>query len=155
MLTLRDVDVSIQASEILRRVSLEVGDREVVCLVGRNGAGKTTTLRAIMGYLRPRAGTIEFLGRNLAGLPTHQIANLGIGYAPEGSAIFPDLTERQHHPTHPHPWFIADAITEDGVHGSCASCPLIRGRGGSMHRDGASTPRPSGTGSTSAHTAVR
>ncbi len=92
MLTLRDVDVWIQASEILRRVSLEVGEREVVCLVGRNGAGKTTTLRAIMGYLRPRAGTIEFLGRSLAGLATHLIANLGIGYAPEGSGIFPDLT---------------------------------------------------------------
>ena len=92
MLALRGVEVSIQASAILRGVSLDVGEREVVCLVGRNGAGKTTTLRAIMGYLRPRAGAISFLGRDLAGLSTHQIARLGIGYAPEGSGIFPDLT---------------------------------------------------------------
>jgi branched-chain amino acid transport system ATP-binding protein len=92
MLRLEGVDVYIQASRILRGVSLEVGEREVVCLVGRNGAGKTTTLRAIMGYLRPRAGRIAFLGHDLAGRATHQIAQLGIGYAPEGSAIFPDLT---------------------------------------------------------------
>ena len=56
MLTIEGIDVFIQSSHILRRVSLEVRDREVVCLVGRNGAGKTTTLRAIMGYLHPRAG---------------------------------------------------------------------------------------------------
>ncbi|MBA2449580.1 MAG: ABC transporter ATP-binding protein [Chloroflexi bacterium] len=92
MLRLEGVDVYIQASEILRGICLEVGEREVVCLVGRNGAGKTTTLRAIMGYLRPRAGRITFLGHDIVGRRTHQIARLGIGYAPEGSAIFPDLT---------------------------------------------------------------
>ncbi len=92
VLRLEGVDVYIQASEILRGICLEVGEREVVCLVGRNGAGKTTTLRAIMGYLRPRAGRITFLGHDIVGRRTHQIARLGIGYAPEGSAIFPDLT---------------------------------------------------------------
>ena len=92
MLRLEGVDVYIQASRILRGVSLEVGEREVVCLVGRNGAGKTTTLRTIMGYLRPRAGTIELRGQRIDGRRTHEIAQRGLGWAPEDSGIFADLT---------------------------------------------------------------
>ncbi|HET7876454.1 MAG TPA: ABC transporter ATP-binding protein [Methylomirabilota bacterium] len=92
MLSVRDVDVFIQASHILRRVSLEVSEREVVCLVGRNGAGKTTTLRTIMGYLRPHAGSIALRGVPIQGRRTHEIAHLGLGFAPEDSGIFPDLT---------------------------------------------------------------
>src|SRR5437867_13362776 len=88
MLTLADVDVFVQASHILRSVSLEVGARDVVCLVGRNGAGKTTTLRTIMGYLRPRAGRVELRGRPIHGRRTHEIARLGLGWAPEDSGIF-------------------------------------------------------------------
>ena len=92
MLALRDVDVFIQASHILRAVSLEVGEREVVCLVGRNGAGKTTTLRTIMGYLRPHRGTITFRGERIDGRRTHEIARRGLGWGPEDCGIFPDLT---------------------------------------------------------------
>src|SRR5881398_1006693 len=92
MLSVREIDVFIQASHILRGVSLEVGARDVVCLVGRNGSGKTTTLRTIMGYLHPRAGTIEFRGRPIHGHRTHEIARLGLGWAPEDSGIFSDLT---------------------------------------------------------------
>jgi branched-chain amino acid transport system ATP-binding protein len=92
MLSVADIDVFIQASHILRRVSLEVGARDVVCLVGRNGAGKTTTLRTIMGYVRPRTGRIEFRGRPIHGRRTHEIARLGLGWAPEDSGIFADLT---------------------------------------------------------------
>ena len=92
MLSLAGVDVFIQSSQILRGVSLEVGAREVVCLVGRNGSGKTTTLRTVMGYLRPRSGAVEFRGRPIHGRRTHEIAALGIGWAPEDSAIFSDLT---------------------------------------------------------------
>ena len=92
MLRVTDVDVFIQASHILRRVSLEVGPRDVVCLVGRNGAGKTTTLRTIMGYVRPRTGRIEFRGSPIHGRRTHEIARLGLGWAPEDSGIFADLT---------------------------------------------------------------
>jgi branched-chain amino acid transport system ATP-binding protein len=92
MLAVEGIDVFIQASHILRRVSLAVGEREVVCLVGRNGAGKTTTLRTIMGYLRPRAGRVTFRGHEIHGRPTHEIAQFGIGWAPEDSGIFPDLT---------------------------------------------------------------
>src|SRR5438034_9730649 len=92
MLTLADLDVFIHTSHILRRVSLEVGAREVVCLVGRNGSGKTTTLRTIMGSLRPAAGRVEFRGKPIHGRRTHEIARLGLGWAPEDSGIFPDLT---------------------------------------------------------------
>jgi len=92
MLALRDVDVYIQASHILRRVSLQAAPGELVCLVGRNGAGKTTTLRTVMGYLRPAAGTITLAGQPIGGLPTHAIAARGVGYAPEESAVFGDLT---------------------------------------------------------------
>jgi branched-chain amino acid transport system ATP-binding protein len=92
VLKVEAVDVFIQSSHILRRVSLEVNDREVVCLVGRNGAGKSTTLRAIMGYLRPRAGRILFQGEEIHRRHTHEIARRGLAFAPEDSGIFPDLT---------------------------------------------------------------
>jgi branched-chain amino acid transport system ATP-binding protein len=92
MLAVRGLTVDIQASRILREVSLDVGEGEMVCLVGRNGAGKTTTLNTVMGYLRPAAGTIAFRDRSLVGLPPHAIARLGIGFAPEESEVFGDLT---------------------------------------------------------------
>src|SRR5207249_7660315 len=83
VLTVDALDVFIQASHILRSVSLDVGPREVVCLVGRNGAGKTTTLRTIMGYLRPHARRVELRGHPIHGHRTHEIAQLGVGWAPE------------------------------------------------------------------------
>jgi branched-chain amino acid transport system ATP-binding protein len=92
VLQVRGLTVEIQASRILSRVDLDVGERELVCLVGRNGAGKTTALRTIMGYLRPVAGAITFQGQSLVGLPTHAIATRGIGFAPEESEVFGDLT---------------------------------------------------------------
>jgi branched-chain amino acid transport system ATP-binding protein len=92
MLALRQLTVDIQNSRILRGVSLGVAAGQLVCLVGRNGAGKTTTFRSIMGYLKPVSGSIEFEGRSIAGVATHRIAQMGIGYAPEESQVFGDLT---------------------------------------------------------------
>ena len=92
MLALQDIVVDIQNSRILRAVSLAVGAGELVCLMGRNGAGKTTTLRAIMGYLRPVSGVIAFNDRPITGMATHRIAQLGLGYSPEESQVFGDLT---------------------------------------------------------------
>ena len=92
MLALDRLTVDIQNSRILRGVSLQVAAGQLVCLVGRNGAGKTTTFRSIMGYLKPVSGTIEFDGRSIAGVATHRIAQMGIGYAPEESQVFGDLT---------------------------------------------------------------
>ncbi len=79
-------------AQVLRDVSLMVGDRESVCLVGRNGAGKTTTIDSIMGLLPVRSGKITFKGRDITRVPTHRRALAGIGYAPEDAGIFPDLT---------------------------------------------------------------
>ena len=92
MLSVDSIDVFIKSSRILRDVSLEVGKGEVVCLIGRNGAGKTTTLRSIMGYLRPEKGSILFQGQDITGKKPFEIGRMGIGYAPEDSGIFPDLT---------------------------------------------------------------
>jgi branched-chain amino acid transport system ATP-binding protein len=92
MLCVRDLVVDIQESRILRRVSLDVGPGELVCLVGRNGAGKTTTFRTIMALLRPVSGDILFQGKSLVGWRTSQVARVGVGYAPEESGVFGDLT---------------------------------------------------------------
>jgi branched-chain amino acid transport system ATP-binding protein len=92
MLLIANLVVDIQGSRILRGISLEVGAGELVCLVGRNGAGKTTTFRTIMGYLKPVSGEVQFLNQPIVGMPTHRIAQLGVGYAPEESQVFGDLT---------------------------------------------------------------
>ena len=92
MLAIKDLSVDIEGSEILRRVSIEVGASELVCLVGRNGAGKSTTLRSIMGQYPARAGSIWFAGREIRGLRPFEVARLGIGFAPEESEVFGDLT---------------------------------------------------------------
>jgi branched-chain amino acid transport system ATP-binding protein len=92
MLVVRDLVVDIAGSRVLRRVSFEVHAGEIVCLVGRNGAGKTTTLRTIMGFRRPVSGTVSFQGRDVAGLRPFEIAQLGIGFSPEESEVFGDLT---------------------------------------------------------------
>lgn len=92
ILELKNLNVFIKASHILQNVSIEVRQKEVVCLIGRNGAGKTTTLRSIMGFIKPESGSIRFMGREITKLPPHDIALLGIGFAPEESEIFTDLT---------------------------------------------------------------
>jgi branched-chain amino acid transport system ATP-binding protein len=92
MLSVRDLTVDIEGSPVLRGVSFEVNAGELVCLVGRNGAGKTTTLRTIMGFRRPTGGAIEFDDRSIAGLRPHRIARMGIGFAPEESEVFGELT---------------------------------------------------------------
>ena len=92
MLALDKLVVDIDSSRILRGVSLAVAAGQLVCLVGRNGAGKTTTFRSVMGMIKPVSGSIRFDGAEIAGLATHRIAQLGIGYSPEESQVFGDLT---------------------------------------------------------------
>jgi branched-chain amino acid transport system ATP-binding protein len=92
MLNLSDLRVDIGGSRILDGVSLSVERGELVCLVGRNGAGKTTTFRTIMGYRRPVSGRITFEGADLSRMPTWRIAQAGIGFAPEESEVYGDLT---------------------------------------------------------------
>jgi branched-chain amino acid transport system ATP-binding protein len=79
-------------AHILHDVSLTVAENEVVSLVGRNGAGRTTIIESITGLLPMRTGRITFRGRDITRLPPHRRARCGIGYAPENSGIFPELT---------------------------------------------------------------
>jgi branched-chain amino acid transport system ATP-binding protein len=83
------------AVEALQGVTLEVGEGEVVALVGANGAGKSTTLLAISGIVRARAGRVVWEGREIQNRPPHEIVRLGIAHAPEGRRIFPRLTVRE------------------------------------------------------------
>ena len=92
MLAIEQLTVDIQMSRILREVSLRVAAGELICLVGRNGAGKTTTLRTIMGFIKPVSGTIQFQDKPIVGMPTYRIARMGIGYSPEESQVFGELT---------------------------------------------------------------
>jgi len=92
MLAVQDLVVDIQGSRVLRGVTFDVKAGELVCLVGRNGAGKTASLRTIMGFRKPVAGSIVFDGRSLIGLPPFAIARSGVGFAPEESEVFGELT---------------------------------------------------------------
>src|SRR5450631_4320705 len=95
MLEIENINAYYGDSHILHGVSLTVGEGEVVCLLGRNGAGKTTTILTVMGYLKPRHGRIRFRGHDLAALPPHAVARLGIGFVPQERGIFPSLTVRE------------------------------------------------------------
>lgn len=92
MLKISDLKVDIAGSRILSGIDLSVEPGELVCLIGRNGAGKTTTFRSIMGYRRVASGSIQFRGQELVGRPTHEIAQMGIGFSPEESEVYADLT---------------------------------------------------------------
>ena len=92
MLELERINTFRGPAHVLHGVSLKVGDAESVVLVGRNGAGKTTTIDSIMGLLPVRSGTVTFNGKDITRLPAHARALAGIGYSPEDSGIFPDLT---------------------------------------------------------------
>jgi branched-chain amino acid transport system ATP-binding protein len=92
MLSVADLAVDIESSHILRGIRLEVAAGELVCLVGRNGAGKSTTFRTIMGMRKPVAGSITLEGKSIVGLRPFEIARLGVGFAPEESEVFGDLT---------------------------------------------------------------
>jgi branched-chain amino acid transport system ATP-binding protein len=95
MLTLEQLHTYYGDSHILQGVSLRVEAGEVVALLGRNGAGKTTTINSIIGFVRPQQGHIRLDDVELTHLPSHQIARLGVGLAPQGRAIFPTLTVQE------------------------------------------------------------
>ncbi len=92
MLKVENVDVSIQAVQILRSVSLELPTGSMAGLIGRNGAGKTTLMKSIMGLLKVSSGAISFDGTDLLSTPIHMRARMGIGYMPEDRRLIPDLT---------------------------------------------------------------
>src|SRR5437764_6029337 len=91
-LSVADLNSFYGPAHILFDVALEVGEGEVVALLGRNGAGKSTTFRSIVGLVTQRSGRIVFEGKDVSSQPTHAIASLGLGYVPEERRIFTDLT---------------------------------------------------------------
>ena len=92
MLTISDINVYYGESRILHDVNMRIPTGQVVCLMGRNGVGKTTLLKAIMGSLKARKGTIAYDDRAINHYAPHQRARAGIGYVPQGRGIFPHLT---------------------------------------------------------------
>lgn len=92
LLRLENVHAFYGESHILHGVNLHVQQGEVVTLLGRNGAGRTTTLKAILGLVGRRTGSIQIKGQETVNLPPHKIAQMGIGFCPEERGIFASLT---------------------------------------------------------------
>jgi branched-chain amino acid transport system ATP-binding protein len=92
VLTVAGIEGGYGEVRVLHGVSLAVAPGEIVGLLGRNGAGKTTTLRAIMGSVRPRAGSIRLDDTELTGLRPHEVPKRGVAYVPQGRRLFPYLT---------------------------------------------------------------
>jgi urea transport system ATP-binding protein len=91
-LSISAIDTFYGTSHILHGISIEVGDGELVSILGRNGAGKTTLLRSITGVNPPRTGSIRFGEIDITRLKSHQRTHLGISYVPQGRQIIPDIT---------------------------------------------------------------
>jgi branched-chain amino acid transport system ATP-binding protein len=94
-LEVRDLHGWYGESHVLHGVDFDVAEGEVVTLLGRNGAGRTSTLRAIMGLIGARKGSIKVRGTETIGMPTHRIARLGLGYCPEERGIFSSLSAEE------------------------------------------------------------
>ena len=95
MLEIKDINVYYGAIHAIKGISLEVNEGEIVTLIGANGAGKSTTLRTISGLLKPKTGTINFLGNDIAGMAAHKIVREGISQVPEGRRIFAEMTVQE------------------------------------------------------------
>ena len=92
LLKINDINVYYGAIHAIKGISLEVNEGEIVTLIGANGAGKSTTLRTISGLLKPKTGSIEFEGKNIAGVAAQNIVKAGISQVPEGRRVFAEMT---------------------------------------------------------------
>lgn len=92
MLKINDIDVYYGNIQALRGISLEVNEGEIVTLIGANGAGKSTLLKTISGLLKPKKGSIEYLGASIDGKPAQAIVKAGISHVPEGRRVFSNMT---------------------------------------------------------------
>ena len=92
LLEVRDLVAGYGSGDILQGVTLTIGACEIVATIGRNGVGKSTLMKAIIGLLSARSGSIRFKGRTITNLRADQRAALGIGYVPQGREVFPELT---------------------------------------------------------------
>ena len=95
-LELAAVSAGYGTARVLWEVTLSVGTGEVACLLGRNGAGKTTLLKTVMGVVRPEAGIVRALGRDITGWPGHRVHRSGVVWVPQDDGVFPGLTVQEH-----------------------------------------------------------
>lgn len=95
MLEIRDLEVYYGVIQAIKGISFEVGEGEVIALIGANGAGKTTTLHTISGLIAPKSGTVTFEGKDITKTPAHKIVSCGIAQVPEGRRVFASLSVYQ------------------------------------------------------------
>jgi branched-chain amino acid transport system ATP-binding protein len=95
LLEVSNIETGYGLSQVLFGLSFAIAPGEMVTLMGRNGMGKTTTVRSVMGLTPAAAGSIRFEGKEIRGLPSYRVAQLGIGLVPEGRQIFPNLNARE------------------------------------------------------------
>ena len=95
MLRLDGIEAWYGSIQALKGISLEVYEGEVVSLIGSNGAGKTTTMKTIHGLMKPKAGTLEFMGRDATKLKTEELVKMGMAQSPEGRRVFPRMSVRE------------------------------------------------------------
>jgi len=128
LLELEGIETCYGLSQVLFGISLAIAPGEMVTLMGRNGMGKTTTVRSIMGLTPARAGAIRFMGEQIRGLASYQVAQRGIGLVPEGRQIFPNLSVREN--------LLATAVSRSGKDWTLARVyglfPRLAEREGSM-----------------------
>jgi len=95
MLLVEGIEVYYGDVQVLKKVNLDVKDKEFVVVIGANGAGKTTLIKTISGMLKPREGMITFDGKRISGLEAHKVVAEGIVQVPEGRLLFPDMTVQE------------------------------------------------------------
>ncbi len=95
MLKIEDIHVFYGAIHAIKGVSFEVGEGEIVALIGANGAGKSTILKTISGLMHPRSGKIEFMGRDITHMDAHKLVHQGLAHVPEGRRIFLQMTVQE------------------------------------------------------------
>jgi len=95
MLKLTNVTTHYGPLRVLHRLTIEVGEKEIVCLLGGNASGKSTTMKTVLGIVRPTSGSVEFMGERIEGLPTHAIVRRGISPVPEARRIFARLSVKE------------------------------------------------------------
>lgn len=92
MLSVKNIDTYYGEVQALMDVSVEIGEKEIVAIIGSNGAGKTTLMQSIMGLVHPRQGSIEFMGETISGMNTWDVVKKGVIYIPEGREVFAQLS---------------------------------------------------------------
>lgn len=126
MLKIEDLKVSYGNIRALKGISLHINAGEVVALIGANGAGKTTLMRTIMGLIKPESGSIQFMGREIAGTETKKIVQSGLALSPEGRKIFPELSTRDNLALGG--YFLKDSEVQEEIEKQYEIFPVLRER---------------------------